>query len=284
MYKKRLCLALTDTPPFSYEQQLELFKQAGFDGFFPCISPKLDLDFLVKKAKETDMFFQSIHAAFGRAADMWKDDEEKAKIAMQELYSAIDDCTRCNAPILVVHPYIGFEKTYKPTEAGLIRYEKIVRYAEKSNVRIAFENVEGEAYLNALMERFSGSSAVGFCWDSGHELCYNRSKDMLALYGDRLFCTHLNDNLGVKAYDGTITWTDDLHLLPFDGVNDWEGIAARLHKHRFTGDLTFELNLSSKPNRHENDVYRSMPFEVYLAEAYKRACRVAALLEKAQNT
>jgi hypothetical protein len=40
--------------------------------------------------------------------------------------------------------------------------------------------------------------------------------------------------------------------------------------------MTFELNLNSKPDRHENDIYRRMTIEEYVAESYKRACRLAA--------
>ena len=100
---------------------------------------------------------------------------------------------------------------------------------------------------------------------------------MMRLYGDRLFGTHLNDNLGVSDYNGVITWTDDLHLLPFDGIADWEDIASRLNKYHFDGPLTFELNTKSKPDRHDNDEYDKMPLELYIAKAYNRACRVAAL-------
>lgn len=109
-------------------------------------------------------------------------------------------------------------------------------------------------------------------------MCYNRSKDMLALYGDRLSATHINDNLGIKDYNGAITFKDDLHLLPFDGVKDWGELTKRIQMCGYDGELTFELNLVSKPDRHENDIYGEMPFERYLTEAYKRACRVAALV------
>ena len=126
------------------------------------------------------------------------------------------------------------------------------------------------------MEYFKDNKNVGFCWDSGHEMCYNRSQDLLALYGDRLIATHLNDNLGIKDFGGRIFWHDDLHLLPFDGIADWDNIAERLDRCGFDGIMTFELNLNSKPDRHENDEYRRMPIEEYVAEAYKRACRVAA--------
>jgi sugar phosphate isomerase/epimerase len=98
---------------------------------------------------------------------------------------------------------------------------------------------------------------------------------MLASYGDRLFATHLNDNLGISREDGEIFWTDDLHLLPFDGIADWDNIAARLDKWGYSGILTFELTVKSKPDRHENDKYAQMPLEEYIAECYIRACRLA---------
>ena len=103
---------------------------------------------------------------------------------------------------------------------------------------------------------------------------------MLALYGDRLFHTHLNDNLGVSDYYGRITPRDDLHLLPFDGIADWLEITRRLNRHGYQGVLSFELNNVSKRDRHENDAYGRMTPEEYLTQAYMRACRVAALKER----
>ena len=100
-------------------------------------------------------------------------------------------------------------------------------------------------------------------------------------YPGRLLCTHINDNLGIRDWGGSITWHDDLHLLPFDGIGDWEGIAARLKD--FDGPLTFELGVFPKPNRHENDKYVRLSPEEYLAEAYARACRVAVLAERAKT-
>ena len=110
-------------------------------------------------------------------------------------------------------------------------------------------------------------------------MCYNYSKDLLNLYGDRLLITHINDNLGIKDFNGKIFWHDDLHLLPFDGIADWDYNAKRLAKTGFNDILTFELNNKSKPNRHENDKYFKMPIEEYVAEAYARACRFARMFE-----
>ena len=226
-------------------------------------------------AKELGLIFQSIHAPFTKAADMWGDDEEKGEIALNELLACLADCVKYEVPIMVVHAFIGFED-HTPTQIGLERFGKLVKAAEQTNVKLAFENTEGEEYLAALMNEFKDSAAVGFCWDTGHEMCYNWSKDMLALYGDRLIATHINDNLGIRDFNGKIFWHDDLHLLPFDGIADWDDICARLDRCNYTDILTFELNTLSKPNRHENDKYTQMPIEQYIAECFNRACRVAA--------
>jgi sugar phosphate isomerase/epimerase len=100
---------------------------------------------------------------------------------------------------------------------------------------------------------------------------------MLALYGDRLLCTHLDDNLGISRLDGQIYFTDDLHLLPFDGINDWQSIADRLNRHGYTGELTFEMGRGCAPGRHDKDKYNRMSIEEFLCEVYARACRVATL-------
>ena len=87
--------------------------------------------------------------------------------------------------------------------------------------------------------------------------------------------THLNDNLGVSRYDGKIFWTDDLHLLPYDGIADWDDNVERLKRAKRLSILNFELNIESKPDRHENDAYEQMSRVQYYTEAYKRACRIA---------
>ena len=113
-------------------------------------------------------------------------------------------------------------------------------------------------------------------------MCYNWSEDVVGRFGQngKLFATHLNDNLGIRDFEGKITWIDDLHLLPFDGIADWKGIAERLDRAGFDGTMTFELNTKSKPGRHENDKYDKMDIEQYVTEVYIRACRLAAMRKR----
>lgn len=98
----------------------------------------------------------------------------------------------------------------------------------------------------------------------------------MAKYGDKLIATHFNDNLGMED-PNVVTWRDDLHLLPFDGTADWQGIMNRVARHGYEGILTFELTIKNKPDKHYHDAYATWSAEEFYARAYERARRVAAL-------
>lgn len=277
MWQRRLCLGVSEAFDCGIKEQIALFSKIGFDGFFVEWKRGMDLHELREAADASGMLFSSVHAPFYRMADMWESDG-RADEAVDELLECLEACAECNVPIMVCHVFIGFDR-HEPNEVGIANFRRVVRRAGELGIKLAFENTEGEEYLFAIMGAFKDQSHVGFCWDTGHELCYNHGKDMLSFFGDRLFYTHINDNLGIKDYDGKITWLDDLHLLPFDGITDWAYVAERLARHGFAGELTLELCKKSKPDRHENDAYTRMDITEYLSEAYKRACRVAALLK-----
>lgn len=277
MWNQKLCMGIGDTYGLSETEQIRLFKKTGFEGFFYLWEGDDDIVAeCAKVGKEENMIFQSLHAPWGYARDMWEESEkEDAEKGVEQLKHCIDLCAKYGIPLLVSHVFVGFDCEYIPTRFGIENYGKVIDYAEKCGIKIAFENTEGDEYLDALLKEYHDRACVGFCWDSGHEMCYNHSKDLLGLYGDKLFGTHINDNLGIKDFNGKTTWHDDLHLLPFDGMADWRYNVDRLKKCGYKGILTFELNNESKPNRHENDKYAKMPIEEYIAEAYARACKIA---------
>lgn len=277
MWKYKLCLGTSSSfGNLSVPEQIKLFKQVGFDGFFTEWYEGAPVEEWAQLAREENMIYQSIHAPFTKVDALWRDDEERAEEALNELLMCLQDCKKAEVPIMILHVFIGFED-HDPTEIGLQRYKVLVDAAEEAGVKLGLENTEGEEYLYALMERFCDRDSVGFCWDTGHEMCYNHSKDLLADFGSKLICTHINDNLGIKDHNGEIFWHDDLHMLPFDGIGDWKNVAERLDRWNYDGELTFELTTASKPGRHENDPYAKMNIVDYLTEAFKRACRVAAL-------
>lgn len=285
MWNQKLSLSLNGCFGLSNPEQIKLFKKVGFEAFTGHWVENEDesISEAAKTAKEENMIFNALHAPWTHTAAMWDETEsERAHKGVRDLIHFLELSAELEIPILVSHIYVGFEKPCIPTSFGLENYGKVIERAEKLGVKIAFENTEGEEGLNAILTEYRDKDCVGFCWDSGHEMCYNASKDLLALYGDKLLITHINDNLGVKDFNGKTTWHDDLHLLPFDGIADWNYNAKRLKKCGFNDILTFELNNSSKPNRHENDKYFKMPVEEYVTEAYIRACRFSQMIKNVE--
>ena len=275
MWKQKIGISLGNSYPIPTAEVVKLVGQIGFDAVSPEWQENVDLEEIVNTARACGLFVQSLHAPFGKAADMWRSEPEICTPAKAELLASLNACKVFGIPVLVVHTWIGFEYRFDPQALDFSNFDELVNTAREYGVKIAFENTEGEEYLFALIEHFKENDTVGFCWDSGHELCYNHSQDLLAKFGHRLLVTHLNDNLGISRFDGTTFWTDDLHLLPYDGIADWDGNIRRLRDSRHLDYLNFELNINSKPDRHENDVYGQMGLTQYFTEAYRRACKIA---------
>ena len=275
MYRQKLCMGVTPSLGIDPTEQIKLIAKVGFEAVFSGWDHGVPLESYKKAADEYGLIFQSVHAPFHNKADvskMWVPGED-GRIAAKELCQCLEVCADNEIEIMVSHVYIGFnyELPDEATQAvGLENFGTVANRARELGVTVAFENTEGEEFLHTLMEGLKSNPAVGFCLDTGHEQCYNRGMDMLALYGDRLVATHINDNLGISSFDGITSPRDDLHLLPFDGIIDWQKLAARLDSCDYRGIMTYELK-----RQHRN--YAAVSPELFISEAYKRACRVAAL-------
>lgn len=283
MYKQKLCLGILEGFDMPYTEQVRLMKKAGFEAFFidDC-NRHAPVDELVALSKELGMEIPSYHAPFNKSYDMWQSGP-KGDAARDELIDCLEICAKHKIPVMVTHAFIGYDDSLAIPEAGIERFGAVAKRAAELGVTLALENTEGEEYLGILLDAFRNEKSVGFCWDTGHELCYNYGKDMMALYGDRLVCTHLNDNLGVSDFSGVRTWHDDLHLLPFDGITDWDSVVKRIAASGYGYPLSFELSIKSKPDRNDNDCYAALDPEAYFAAAYNRACKVAALKLKHES-
>jgi len=279
--KQKLCLntgmSFDDVPEI---EQLDVIKSAGFDGFFVDKAKHSDWKFTepyAEKAAKLGLYFQSIHAPFYGMDDIFHDDGgELADIMINDLINSIDDCARFDVPLVVMHAIIGMDN-FSPNERGLQRLEKVIDFSVKKGVTVAFENTEGEMYLEAILNRYGSLENVGFCIDTGHEMCYNHSRDLIGKYGELLVSTHLNDNWGITGDE--ITFLDDCHLLPFDGKGDWNGIAKRLNKCGYDGDLTFEVISKGRNGLDTNRKYDGMNLEQFVAEAYSKAVQFKELFD-----
>lgn len=260
-------------------ETLKNVRRTGWDGVFFGYENAEILQNAAAAATRENLIVHSVHAPFTGIWRLWEDEREGGAEELQTQIACIRAAAGIGVDLVILHAIIGMERS-TPTLLGVERFGEILRAAKKEGVRLALENTEGEPYLAALMQAYGDDPAVGFCIDTGHELCYNHAQDMIGKYGKKkVFETHLNDNMGMTGEKPT--WLDDAHMLPFDGIADWDGIAARLKKADFCGDLVFELNQGNRPERHTNDRYISLSQPEYFRLAHERAIRFAELMSKA---
>ena len=266
MESLKLCMSTISTPELEIPEQLPRFKAQGLDAFFTRYDPHVRE--YRELADKLGLIYQSVHAPNHMTEKFW-DSREAAVPAVAEWIQCVKDCSEAGVPIMVAHAYRGIGIQCEVTQERIDNFRYVVDAAVKYGVNIAFENTEGQEYLTVILDTFADCPNVGFCWDTGHEFCYNRGQDMTANRGHRMICTHLNDNLGCRTGDETISAKDDLHLLPFDGFVNWQSVVDRMKKWNYQNILTFELKKTA--------YYQDLSFDCYLQEAYNRIQRVISL-------
>lgn len=257
-------------------QVIDLLRKTGFSAVSPVWSPKLDLETIAGCVRENGMTIQSLHGPLRGLPDLWGQDPARSAPILAQCLAAMDACVTYSIPILVIHSWTGLDYSFRKSDLYFHNFDILVNEADCKGILIAFENLEGPEYLDALMERYADRPNIGFCWDSGHERCYTPDRDYLQEYGHRLIMTHLNDNLGITHPQGILQGTDDLHLLPQDGTVDWEDAIKRLQKAQRQEILNFELKIRPKGDRCTHDLYSNIPLEEYLVRAYADAYRIAS--------
>lgn len=255
---------------------IRLLQGSGFDTVSPLWQRDVCLDDVVNTAVRCGLTLQSLHGPLRGLPGMWSRDPACSATIFQDLLCAADACAAYGIPLLVVHSWNGIDYTFREEELYFGNFDQLVEHAIGKGLQIAFENLEGAEYLDALMERYRGCDGVGLCWDSGHERCYTPSRDFLKKYGDRLLMTHLNDNFGVTHPEGLLQGTDDLHLLIGDGNTDWGHTVDRLKQAKPQDILNFEFKIRPKGDRCTTDLYGKWALEQYFPQAYQSACTVAA--------
>ena len=264
-------------------QVIALLKDAGFCAVSPFWSGESDLASIVRCAREHSMIIQSLHAPHKDIALLWQPNSSLSAEVQNRTIGCIDACAQFHIPTMVLHCWKGLFYTFPKEPLDFSAFDRIVDHAGQKNISIAFENLEGEEYLDALMTRYRDRPNVGFCWDSGHDLCYPHKTDFLESFGDRLIMTHMNDNLGLRNPDGIPSGEDDLHFLPFDGKINWESALGRLKNLPKQSILNFELKMRSKSAAPTDLIYEKLSTEKFLHLAGQRARQIADLYEQIIN-
>ncbi len=242
---------------------IKKLRELGFDSFFIA---ELRGSFGKCKAvaESVGMDFEFIHAPFRGINDMWLEGDGYIKI-FNQMKLAIDHASANAVPVVIIHLSSGWVPP-EISELGFSRFDQIIDYAASKQVTIAIENLRAKDNVLAAMERYKDRENVRYCYDAGHEYCYTPGVDWIKIFGDKLICTHLHDNLG---YDPDID--PDFHYLPFDGTLDYADMIRRLDEIGYKGNLTLEVFNTTKPE------YKEMTQDEFLATCAERAKRIAEM-------
>ena len=252
---------------FNPLETLEIIKDVGFDCFFTGenITELSTVSALKNKAEKLNLSYEFIHAPFKNVNSMWQESEQ-TKPFMQGIFQAIDNAATVGVPLIILHS----SSTWTPpamTSAGFARYDELVAYGQKKNVRIAFENLRIFDYYSALLNRYENNPFVGFCFDNGHEHWCFPEFDHIHTFANKLCCVHLHDNLGKPENYREVN--GDLHLLPFDGNFNFAEMMKRLNDVDYQGALTLEVHNARRAE------YLEMSAEAFLKTAYARLKKIA---------
>ena len=245
------------------EEVTALIKSAGFNACFTDFAHDEAIAHRnCEIAQKAGLRVDSLHAPFDGINNMWLEGEAGDEI-LSRLIKTIDICAAHGVDKAVVHLSSGWNSP-QVCDLGTARYDQLVDHAVKKGVKIAFENLRKLANVAFAMERYANNDQVGFCWDSGHELCYTKQVEFLPIFGERLCCVHLHDNLGILS--------GDQHMLPFDGKRDWQRAANLLKSAGYQGPIMLE-------NGHDQRFYSDLSYEQFLERAYQAAAKIRDMMD-----
>lgn len=186
------------------------------------------------------------HSAFYNVV---KRDVEDRDFREEMVRRSIIASSRFGVKWMVMHAGTVREEGYswaESKEKNIAYFAKHLEMGKKYGVGIAIENLFDPKHdprntmrsytgtleeLIDLVDSFNDPS-VGVCWDFGHgNVASINAPDAIRKLGNRLKCTHINDNHGI--------W--DEHLLPLYGDIAWEPIMRALSEINYQYDFAFEI-------------------------------------------
>lgn len=140
------------------------------------------------------------HLGYQNINDLWLEREAGDKL-VDRYKNDIKICRNNNIPMVIMH-LTSKSEAPKYNEIGLKRLQEIVDYAQKLNIKVAFENTKIKGYLDYVIDNIKNKN-VGICFDSGH------------------YHVHFNDE--------------------FDGTLNWFNVVKNLKECNYSGPITLEL-------------------------------------------
>ena len=164
----------------------------------------------------------------------------------------------------IVHPLMPyFDRADHPEEVLSLNeafFAELADYAKQYDVNVCVENLPFPLYplttveqVCAIVDKLDREN-LKVCLDTGHAAIFFGKSigDAVRYIGQRLEAVHIHDNMG----------KEDEHLIPGDGIIDWDGFAAALKDIGFSGVISLEtspkhtLNPECEWNEREENLYK----------------------------
>ncbi len=242
---------------FSYSSMVDYFSEVGipaidmsFDSMAAFDDAKRGILYAAaQRARARGLTFPSCHLPIYMPNPY---NRELMENFAAEVKRGIDAAAFMGIGIAVMHP-IALHSTRVSYEEWLDRniafLTPICRYATSKRVTICIENMASPKESSA--DHLFGSYAeeigalakklgVQNCWDTGHAGIsgLKNSAEMVKLCG-RIAILHVHDNEGQGARDS--------HMVPFEGVVDFDDVAEGIKLSGFCGVLNLEVKASHLP-------------------------------------
>lgn len=236
-----------------YKVRARMIKDAGFHSIITNADPRFNkqngsIRKQIKIFKKVGLKLSSLHMRYKEKElkNFFLDNKIGNKIE-KNIIKDLKIAKKYGFSCVVVHLVGEF------SEIGKERLKRILLVCEKINIPLAIENIDYQYLFKKVFSELE-NKYLKFCYDSGHNNCFDSYCDYLNEYGDKLVCLHLHDNDGL----------DDLHTLNEFGNIDWDNIAKGLAKcNEVSIDSELLMNYKSKYNGEE-----------VLKECYKQACKL----------
>ena len=147
-------------------QTLKIAKDCGFTCFFSDSYQTKSIYAQKEEAERLGLEFEFIHGPYDTCNDFWLPNDDYLDI-FGRLVQTIDAAATAGVKAVIVHVSASFTPPFI-NDLGFSRYDKLVEYAEKKGVILAFENLRKLGNLAAIMDRYEGNPFVKNCYDCGH--------------------------------------------------------------------------------------------------------------------
>ena len=246
---------------------LKLIRDVGFDCFFTNTYRDEAVAKIKEEADRLGLDFKFIHSPFRGINTFWEEGDGYLPL-MNTIKESIDSASKCGINMIIMHTSSGWHPP-KVCDLGLSRFDEIVDYATKRDVKVAFENLRKVGNHACLMERYEDNPLVGFCYDAGHEHCYTETVPYIDIYHRVMLTTHIADNLGRDR--ANLEADGDFHWLPFDGNCDYKKMIDKMDRFGYTDSLNLEVFNTTRPE------YKEMTDEEFIKTAYDRIKKISLL-------